>query len=137
MSSSAAPCWAFCWSASSRPALRSGRSSSPELDPFRRAGLIEQALCRGMKGYFIGLLGLSDDRYRTAKRRAGNCAALFHKRNEGGDDSTTRRLRGRVRTGIIRPEKGRQTPARRQKICTNWIRLHSAAFWPSCAEKRG
>jgi len=56
---------------------------SPELDPFRRAGLIEQALCRGMKGYFIGLLGLSDDRYRTAKRRTGNCAALFHKRNEG------------------------------------------------------
>lgn len=36
-----------------------------------------------MKGYFIGLLGLSDDRYRTVKRRAGNCAALFHKRNEG------------------------------------------------------
>ena len=68
---------------SSRQARRSGRSSSPELDPFRRAGLIEQALCRGMKGYFIGLLGLSDDRYRTAKRRAGNCAALFHKRNEG------------------------------------------------------
>ena len=30
-----------------------------------------------MKGYFIGLLGLSDDRYRTAKRRTGNCAALF------------------------------------------------------------
>ena len=36
-----------------------------------------------MKGYFIGLLGLSDDRYRTVKRRTGNCAALFHKRNEG------------------------------------------------------
>ena len=67
----------ICWSASSRQARRSGRSSSPELDPFRRAGLIEQALCRGMKGYFIGLLGLSDDRYRTAKRRTGNCAALF------------------------------------------------------------
>ena len=77
VSSSAAPCWAFCWSASSRQARRSGRSSSPELDPFRRAGLIEQVLCRGMKGYFIGLLGLSDDRYRTAKRRTGNCAALF------------------------------------------------------------
>ena len=83
VSSSAAPCWAFCWSASLWQARRSGRSSSLELDPFRRAGLIEQALCRGMKGYFIGLLGLSDDRYRTAKRRAGNCAALFHKRNEG------------------------------------------------------
>ena len=68
---------AFCWSASSRQARRSGRSSSPELDPFRRAGLIEQVLCRGMKGYFIRLLGLSDDRYRTAKRRTGNCAALF------------------------------------------------------------
>jgi len=36
-----------------------------------------------MKGYFIGLLGLSDDRYRTAKRCMGNCAALFlYKRDE-------------------------------------------------------
>ena len=40
-----------------------------------------------MKGYFIGLLGLSDDRYRTVKRRTGNCAALFHKRNEGAADA--------------------------------------------------